>query len=70
MPLDRALRAQCVDPALTAGERDRGRLVQGHRADVVVVPSAALAEPVEVDGPLWHARPRLVLIGGRLAWQG
>jgi predicted amidohydrolase YtcJ len=69
MTLDRALRAQCVDPALTAGEHDRGRLVEGHRADVVVLPSAALDEPVEVGGALWNARPRLVLLGGREAWQ-
>jgi predicted amidohydrolase YtcJ len=55
-----------VDPALSAGERDRGRLVPGHRADVVVLPAAALEEPVETGGALWHARPRLVLVDGEV----
>ena len=69
MSLDRALRSQTVDPALSAGERDRGRLAVGHRADVVVIPSAALDEPVAVDGPLWSARPRLVLVDGDMAFE-
>ena len=67
IPLWRSLRAACVDPALSAGERDRGRLVPGHRADVVVLPAAALDEPVQVGGALWHARPRLVLVDGEVA---
>ncbi|HEX5828635.1 MAG TPA: amidohydrolase [Candidatus Limnocylindrales bacterium] len=70
LDLWRALRAACVDPALSASERDRGRLVPGHRADVVVLPAAALAEPVEVGGALWHARPRLVLVDGEAAAGG
>jgi hypothetical protein len=41
--------------------------VAGHRADLVVLRAAAVAEPVEVDGALWHARPRLVLIDGEVA---
>jgi hypothetical protein len=70
MPLWRAIRAACVNPALSAGERDRGRLIPGHRADVVVLPSAALCEPVEIGGALWHARPRLVLLDGAVAAGG
>ena len=66
----RAIRAACVDPALTAGERDRGRLVPGHRADLLVVPVATVLEPVEVGGALWHARPRLVLLDGEVAAGG
>jgi hypothetical protein len=66
LPLWRAIRAACLDPALTAAERDRGRLVPGHRADVVVLPAAAVAEPVEVGGPLWSARPRRVLVDGEV----
>ena len=66
LPLWRAIRAACVDPALSAGERDRGRLVAGHRADVVVLPAAAVEEPVEIGGALWHARPRLVLVDGEV----
>jgi len=67
LPLWRAIRAACVDPAITAGELDRGRLVPGCRADIVVLPAAAVTEPVEVGGALWHARPRLVLIDGLVA---
>jgi predicted amidohydrolase YtcJ len=66
----RALRSACLDPAVSAGEHDRGRLLAGHRADVVVLPAAALAEPVEVGGALWHARPRLVLLDGEPAAGG
>ena len=67
LPLWRAIRAACLDPALTAAERDRGRLVPGHRADVVVLSAAAVVEPVETGGPLWGARPRLVLVDGEVA---
>ena len=56
-----------MDPALSAGEHDRGRLLPGHRADVVVLAAAALDEPVQVGGALWHARPRLVLVDGEVA---
>lgn len=66
LPLWRAIRAACLDPALTAAERDRGRLVPGHRADVVVLGADAVTEPVEVGGPLWNARPRLVLVDGEV----
>jgi predicted amidohydrolase YtcJ len=65
----RALRAACLGPALTAGEPDRGRLVAGHRADIVVLPAAAVEEPVEVGGALWNARPICVLIDGEVAFE-
>ena len=70
MSLWRAIRSACVDPAITAGEADRGRLLPGHRADVVVLPAAAVDEPVEVGGALWHARPRLVLLDGAVVAGG
>jgi predicted amidohydrolase YtcJ len=66
----RTVRASCLDAAITAGETDRGRLVAGHRADVIVIPAAAVDEPVEVGGALWHARPRLVLLDGEVAAGG
>ena len=69
MSLARALRAATIAPAIAAGERDRGRLVAGHRADLVVLPGAALSEPVEVGGALWHAKPRLVLLDGQVAFE-
>jgi predicted amidohydrolase YtcJ len=67
MTLARALRSACVDPAVSAGESDRGRLVAGRRADVVVIPAAALVEPVEAGGALETVRPRLVLVDGEVA---
>ncbi len=70
LDLWRAVRASCVDAAVTAGETDRGRLVAGQRADVVVIPAAAVDEPVEVGGALWHTRPRLVLVDGEVVAGG
>ena len=70
LDLWRALRAACVDPAVSAGESDRGRLVAGHRADIVVLPASALREPVEPGGALWHARPGLVLVDGEMVAGG
>ncbi len=69
LTLARALRAACLDAALAAGEADRGRLTPGHRADLVVLPSRALDEPVVVGGPLATARPRLVLMDGRTVFE-
>ena len=66
LSLWRAIRAACVDPAISAGEHDRGRLVAGHRADIAVLPAAAVEEPVEPGGALWNARPRLVLVDGEV----
>ncbi|HEY3522982.1 MAG TPA: amidohydrolase, partial [Candidatus Limnocylindrales bacterium] len=66
--LPSALRGFCVAPALVAGETDRGRLVPGHRADLVVVP---LGRGSRLDDPsvLATLRPRLVLIDGAVAWE-
>ncbi len=68
--LDRALRAQCIDPASSARETDRGRLTVGQRADVVVIPAAAIDEPVTPGGVLSTTRPQLVLIDGKVAFEG
>lgn len=62
----RAIRAATLDPALVAGEPDRGRLVPGARADLVIVPAAAVSEPVEPGGALERCRPRLVLMDGEV----
>ena len=67
--LARALRAACVDPAISAGETDRGRLTVGQQADVVVLPAAALDEPVEPGGALATARPDMVLIDGKVVFE-
>ena len=69
LSLERALRAGCVGPAVTAGELDRGRLVPGQRADLVVVPIESLTEPVIPGGALSAVRPRLVLIDGQVAYE-
>jgi predicted amidohydrolase YtcJ len=70
LPLDRALRAACLDAPLSAGEPDRGRLVEGYRADLLVVPAASFAMPVEVGGPLGTTRPRIVLLDGHVVSRG
>jgi predicted amidohydrolase YtcJ len=67
--LDRALRATCVDPAISARESDRGRLTVGQRADVVVLSAAAINEPVTPGGPLSTARPTMVLVDGEVAFE-
>jgi predicted amidohydrolase YtcJ len=69
LTLERALRAACVDPAISAGEMDRGRLTVGQRADVVVLPAAAVDEPVEPGGPLATARPDIVLVDGKVVFE-
>ena len=69
LTVERALRAACIDPAKAARELDRGRLTVGQRADVVVIPAAALQEPVEPGGALATARPRLVMTDGRVVFE-
>ncbi len=69
LTLERALRANCIDPAVSARETDRGRLTVGQRADVVVIAAAALDEPVTPGGPLSTTRPQLVMIDGRVAFE-
>ncbi len=66
LTLAQAIRAACLGPALVAGETDRGRLTRGCRADLVIVPAAALREPVEPDGALETTRPELVLVDGQV----
>jgi predicted amidohydrolase YtcJ len=69
LSLDRALRAACIDPAVSARETDRGRLTVGQRADVVVIPAAAIDEPVTPGGPLATARPAMVVIDGEVVFE-
>ena len=69
LTLDRALRANAVDPAVSAGESDRGRLVPGQRADIVVIPAAAIDDPVEPGGALATARPSLVFLDGEVVFE-
>ena len=69
LTLDRALRANCIDPAVSAKETDRGRLTVGQRADVVVIPAASIDEPVTPGGPLSTTRPELVLLDGKVVFE-
>jgi predicted amidohydrolase YtcJ len=69
LTLERSIRAACVAPAVTAGERDRGRLIPGQRGDLVVLPIEALTKPVEPGGALATARPRLVLVDGAVGFE-
>ncbi len=69
LTLDRALRAACIDPAVSARETDRGRLTVGQRADVVVIPAASIDEPVTAGGPLSTTRPVMVLIDGEVVFE-
>jgi len=62
----RALRAACATAAAAAGERDRGRLTMGQRADLVVIPAAGLDDP----DAFREVRPRLVVVDGSVAYEG
>lgn len=66
LDLARALRAACIDAPRSAGDRRRGPLEVGMRADVIVVPAEALAPDVEPGGALGRCRPDLVMVGGRV----
>jgi predicted amidohydrolase YtcJ len=70
LSLSRAIRAACLDGPVSAGEDDRGRLVPGHRADLVILPAEALREPIEVGGPLAMTRPHRVLMDGQVVFEG
>ncbi len=66
LALMRAIRAATLDPVVIAGEEgEGGRLTTGHRADFIVIPAVALAEPVRPGGPLAACRPRLTVLDGR-----
>jgi len=66
--LPTALRAACGHPALVAGESDRGRLVAGQRADLVIVPAEALSEGVD-PATLAATRPLTTLIDGEIVYR-
>jgi len=69
LTLERAIRAACVDPVTSARETDRGSLAVGQRADVVVIPAAAIDEPVEPGGASATARPSIVIMDGRVVFE-
>ncbi len=70
LELSTAIRAAAIGGPGSAGVRDRGRLEPGYRADAIVIPAAALQEPVEPGGLLGRVRPRLVLVDGEIVHGG
>ena len=50
---------------LVAGEHDGGRLVAGHRADLLVVPAVGFSDPLDASA-LAATRPLATLIDGEL----
>jgi predicted amidohydrolase YtcJ len=69
LPVDRALRAACLDPALTAGRDDLGRLVPGASADLAVVPVEGLLDAGPRGTRLAATRPLLTLLDGEVVFQ-
>jgi len=69
LTIEQAFRAATVGPAVTAGELDRGRLIPGQSADLIVIPTEAVTNPVEPGGALASARPRVVVIDGEIAYE-
>lgn len=67
--LAHAIRAACLNPALAAGEDDRGRLMPGHRADLVVLPAEMLDEGAVASGVMSSARPLATLLDGELVYR-
>jgi hypothetical protein len=65
LDLARAIRAACLDPILAAGEEgDGGRLLPGHRADLIVMPAEAFTDVRDGAPALATARPLLTLLDG------
>ena len=62
----RALRAACVDPALTLGDPRLGRLLAGSPADLLIVPGDGLREPGVRGAALAATRPLATLVAGRI----
>lgn len=68
LTLSEALRAACLGPAVTAREADRGRLIPGCRADLIVLPAAERRTPSDatMTATIGTIRPRLVLMDGEV----
>lgn len=69
LTLEQALRAASVGPPITARERDRGRLVPGARADLVILPAAPREPDDDAARGFARVRPRLVLIDGEIVFE-
>jgi predicted amidohydrolase YtcJ len=63
--LDRALRAACLDGPRSSGRDDEGHLGPGARADLIVLPAAAVDDPPEA-ALLAGLRPLATLLDGQV----
>jgi predicted amidohydrolase YtcJ len=66
LPVDRTLRAACLDPALTAGRHDLGHLLDGAAADLLIVPVDGILDPGPRGARLAATRPLATLIDGEV----
>jgi predicted amidohydrolase YtcJ len=64
IPAWRAIRAACLDPAVSVGARDEGRLLPGFRADFIVVPGDGLVADDPTGAVLAGTRPLATVLDG------
>lgn len=64
--LEQALRAATVGPSITAREPDRGRLLPGCRADLIVLPASPHEVAEDAASGFARVRPRLVVLSGEI----
>ena len=69
LTLEQALRAATIGPPTTAREPDRGRLVPGARADLIVLPASPRESAEDASRGFAAVRPRLVMIDGEVAFE-
>ena len=69
LTLEEALRAATIGPSVTAREADRGRLLPGARADLVILPAAPREPGEDASGGFATVRPRLVMVDGEVAYE-
>ncbi len=69
LSLATALRGACLGPAITTREADRGRLVPGCRADLIVLPAAAGEVGEDAAAAFTSVRPRLTIVGGESVYE-
>jgi len=69
LTLEQALRAATIGPPTTAREPDRGRLVPGARADLIVLPASPRESVEDASRGFAAVRPRLVMIDGEVAFE-
>lgn len=69
LPVWRALRAACLDPAQSIGVTDEGHLTPGARADLLIVPLRGLENHGPSGIALAATRPLATLIDGDVAFR-